>query len=395
MIMFAGTLLNAALAIVNASVFSVSGVALMVIQAAITAAAVAVVVRRASLEIIPVVVATVILLVFLGFGAINHGFSVKDANDILLIPIFLAVGVVAPRFPKKAFLWIFSLVSASAILEAVSITAYTAIFSPLSYLVNTRVWIAESVTKANLDRGLYLGADRGGGLIFSFLADHRVGGLFLEPLSLGYFAVVSAMVFATMYKASFGKLAAGIAACLFLAMISDSRLGTGLILLFWLVAMAPAYVLPRWVAYLVPVLILFVAFLVFSFQLANGSGDTMDRLAITIAEVGKNPLSEFIQGNVSVDRFGDSAVLRIMYNTTLFECIFALIFYSGVFVGKFRGHTYVPTLAGTYITSSALFGGAFMSIKTVALFGIYVGVVATGRFNGAAASETIGEVNSG
>ncbi|MGC5799150.1 hypothetical protein [Sphingomonas sp. NFX23] len=379
-VMLGGALLNAILAILNAWAFQVTGNILIGIQATITVAALMIVFKRATIELLPLVISTGVLGAFLTIGAINHGFSVRDTNDILLIPVFLAVGVTSRYFPKRQFIYLFSMVYGSAILEVVSASGYKALFSPLSYLVSTRAWISEVVTKANMEQGLYIGSDRGGGLIFSFIANHRIGGLFLEPLSMSYFAIISAMIFITMYRANSFKLNFSILMCLLLAMVSDSRLGVGLIVVFRIIAFIPEPMWSRRIAYFVPAVILFSAYLFYSFQIANGLGDTMSRLSVTIAETNRNPLPELILGNIATDQFGDSGILRIIYYSTIAGCLIALAIFSGITAGKFKGYSYVPTMAAIYITSSALFGGAFMSIKTVALFGIYVGVTANGRF---------------
>jgi hypothetical protein len=84
----------------------------------------------------------------------------------------------------------------------------------------------------------------------------------VEPLSLGYFSVLMAIYYAALFNGRLMLRFGAIGVCLLLALLSDSRAASGLIVLSSLVLL-PRLKWPSAAIWLAPVGVLFAAWLVY------------------------------------------------------------------------------------------------------------------------------------
>jgi hypothetical protein len=108
--------------------------------------------------------------------------------------------------------------------------------------------------------GLYSGAYRGAARSSpSWITAFQP---FLEPLSLGYFSVLMAIYYAALFNGRLMLRLGAIGVCLLLALLSDSRAASGLIVLSSLVLL-PRLKWPSAAIWFAPVGVLFAAWLVY------------------------------------------------------------------------------------------------------------------------------------
>jgi len=377
-VLFAATLLNTALAFSNSLLFPVNSTIASVAQLAITAAAIAVAVLRRPQLPLSFWIACACLAVFALLASIWNELNSKHYYDLMVIPIFIIFGSVIRQFPFKAFKLIIAAVGVICFLDAFLVGLYTTLFNPLSFFRNTRVWVSDQLASGSDEMGLYLGANRGGGSFFGFLTDHRIGGPFLEPLSLGYFAVVACMFFAVWFRHYPWQRAGAFAACLVLALLADSRVPSAMIILFFGLSCLQSHIRMAWSAW-GPAIVLVAAF--FFYMMSDGrlaESETPRRIAITFDVVTSTNIFELFSGALNVSRFGDSGILYLVYAATLPGMLLCLYLFSGVLSSTRLTPPILPLMASIYITTTALFGGAFLSIKTSALLGIMLGAASVG-----------------
>ena len=296
----------------------------------------------------------------------------------MVIPIFIIFGSVIRQFPFKAFKLIFIAVCATCALDAFFVGLYTTLFNPLAFFRNTRTWVADHLSAGADEMGLYTGANRGGGSFFGFLTDHRIGGPFLEPLSLGYFAVVASMFVAIWYRHYPWHRSLAFAVSLTLALLADSRVPSAVIILFFGLSFLQTHIRLSWTA-IAPVIVLLAAF--FFYLLSDGrlaESETPRRIAITFDVVAETNIFEFFTGALSNTQFADSGILYLVFAATLPGMLLCLYLFSGALSSTSLTPPVLPLMASIYITTTALFGGAFLSIKTSALLGIMLGAASVG-----------------
>jgi putative polymerase len=164
--------------------------------------------------------------------------------------------------------------------------------------------------------------------------------------------------------------------CLFLALITDSRISAALIIVFTLLT----YIFRRvdlQLGYLSIPVVMSIAGGVYAIS-GDNLGDILFRLGITFEVIGRTSLPNIIFGAVSVDRAGDSGVLYLINAVGLVGAAIEIYFVCGLLTFRWSTDKYVPLLTGIYATSTALFGGALFSIKTAALLGVFMGALGSG-----------------
>ncbi|BCA61048.1 hypothetical protein HMP09_0282 [Sphingomonas sp. HMP9] len=299
-------------------------------------------------------------------------FNLKSIYDSLLIPIYIGLGMSAATVRPKWMSFLLVFVVITALLEAVRPSVYVSLFDPAGYFSATREWVANQKASASSDDGFYTGAYRAGGSQFSF-TEHRVSGAFLEPLSLGYFSVLMSIYYAGMHRGSFLVRILGIVTCLCLALASDSRISTVLILvsvvLLTLRPRLPAIVL--WLT--LPVAIAAVSAIYFGAASALFS-DTFFRLGITFQTLGATGLGATMIGKVPPDLAGDSGILYMLRCLGPLGMLVGFWLYTGAFTRRRGSNVAIFVMIAVYLAISLVFGGASLSIKTASLLGYLVGI---------------------
>jgi hypothetical protein len=371
---FLATLMNFGLAIVNAHFFGLSqnGVVATQLVLVIAAAVYALInYGAAAPQFYGLVVVVVACAVSCGIA--NARFDPRFLHDVLLIPMFTVIGASCGRLRARPMLVLLGLVAAIAAFELALPTAYAWLANPLRYYAETRTWALQTAIQqhsslSNL-QGFYVGAQRFQGNGLTSLGTHRASSVFLEPLSLAYFAVVF-WIYAAQEEAYRRHTKWLIyATCLVLCLISDTRTAF-LTLLLLKIFEVPLKRLPVQWAIIWPVGGA-IGVVALSSVFAGHASDLIYRLSLTTEPLKYGGARAIFFGGFTRAIFGDSGVIYLLNGTGL---IGAFAFYMLLVGGSFRvKNPGTSHSVGIFIVIVAIFGGAFLSIKTAALTGALLG----------------------
>ena len=379
----AGVSFNFFLSIANAHVLSVSGTHVQIVQLAITGAALLLTFLRGGPTVpfaFPALVVAFIVLSGISAFAAGGAGDIKTTYDVVLLCTFIALGSTVGRMPLRVLNWILAFSAVVAVFEYFMPTAYTQLVDPLDYFANTRAWVAEALGDTFTEgAGLGISGIRGSGESWLGLSvgGHRVGGIFLEPLSQGYFAAVLAIFYCYHFQDDFRRRTLACLVCLVLALISDTRLAV-LLIGFFYIATPVARRLPAQIAYLVPVVGLALGMSVFAVFNDNTS-EFVFRLSLTFQTLLHSQLYNVLFGGVDLTYAADSGIVTILSRAGLLGLMVFFVIASGLASMHQRIST-VLILVSVYLFATALFGAAFLSIKTAALLGLLIGATGTGAF---------------
>jgi putative polymerase len=192
---------NAALAIVNAHFHALSKLDVTLVEAAITSLAILVTTLNFRADMSPwVILLAFFLLLHAVLTLVNEKFIAIYLRDAIDIPIFIALGMVYARGNiVRLFFFIQCIVFLVLLVELLQTDIYSNIFDVRSYYVNTRDVAAEHFWNTSSD--LYLSATRPDErYMFPFLGIHRASSVFLEPVSLGNYSSLAAILTFTFWR---------------------------------------------------------------------------------------------------------------------------------------------------------------------------------------------------
>ncbi|MCW6506512.1 hypothetical protein [Lichenifustis flavocetrariae] len=186
---------NAGLALVNANGAALNSSVVIACEGALTASALVLGIdgrRPDKIKWVLLCVAIVGFNIANGFG--SGAFDPKFIRDVLLIPVFVLLGLSsAPGDLLRVTVKLQWLVLAVMLFEAIRPDDFGRLFNVMSYYINTRGFQAESFW--NGDSDLFVSATRPGErFLFASLNIHRLSSIFLEPVSLGNYCVLVAMI---------------------------------------------------------------------------------------------------------------------------------------------------------------------------------------------------------
>jgi putative polymerase len=190
-IVLAAVLFNPLLAIVNANVRPLTSATVIACEVAIVLAAHAYALlrfdRRMSIWYAYIAALAAFALVrSLATGDVE----IKYLRDLMVIPTFVVLGIAAAeRRAVECMVLLQLAVVGGILLEASSVEAYSALFQVKDYYINTRGMAAGEFTAE--DSTLFVSAMRPEARYFPFFDLHRLSSIFLEPVSLGNFAIIS------------------------------------------------------------------------------------------------------------------------------------------------------------------------------------------------------------
>jgi len=246
--MLAAIVFNAVLAAVNASVAPLSQAHVIAAEAAIVGAAVLLgllALRRTTVPVFLFLLATVAWGMVLAI--VNGAFDPKIIRDAMIIPTFVLLGAAYhPRSLPALMGAVVAVVLAGMAVEVFATPTYESLLNIKSYYINTRGFTEDDFWNRGSD--LFVSATRPDGtrFVFDFLGIHRLSSVFLEPVSLGNFAV-ALMVFLVgfWHRLTVVQRVAFAAAFAVVTIGSDGRLA--LVLGLMIAATAPfARLLPRY-----------------------------------------------------------------------------------------------------------------------------------------------------
>jgi hypothetical protein len=368
----AAMFMNLLLAFAFAQGVPVSSGTVIATQAALTALALPAILTLRARFGGPAIIALAFLLFSTIVTNILNPINPKSIYDTLLIPIFIGLGMSASYVRDRWMNILLIFVLAVVLIEMLAPSIYSALFNPAGYLAATREWIGDKAANASSEDGLYTGAYRAGGSFFAF-TDHRVGGPFLEPLSLGYFAFVMSLYYAGLHRGSIVFKFIAIIICLIFALASDSR-ATVLLIVISTVFLIIRLRLPVILLWLTFPAVLGLVYLLYLTQFTFLYGDMFNRLSVTFDALKTVDLGQLIAGMVPLERAGDSGILYMLRCVGLLGMPVAIWFYSGAFTYARGSNVSFFVMVTVYLTITLMLGGATLSIKTASLLGYLVGL---------------------
>lgn len=358
--------MNFGLALINNLVASVQEIHVIAVQLLATLSAAALIVLRRPRISPDQAILFVLLLICIVISTIYTGKTdVKILYDLSVVPIFVVLGSTVKKIPRRLMHAILILVLLTTVFEAMAPDLYSKIVNPLKYYANTRSWVAAKLDDDVGEAGFYFGAQRDGE------DHHRASGLFLEPLSLGYFACVAAIYYLQEYKSDTARKLVAVFLCCLLTVLADVRAALGV--LFVITAGAPILRrLPRAAGFALPFLVIAAGAVLHLSSLGNQHiSDLAGRLSWTFVELLDAQLGSLMFGGFDQAHANDSAILYFG-NVSGLPGYFLLLYISaGVYSSGERPLTTHAALI--YLAGTSLFGHAFASIKTGALLGFVVG----------------------
>lgn len=230
LIVFACINFNAALCFINTNVMGISsahviGSELLLVMMSVMIGFLPL--NRDKAYWVIVILAQVALIAMLSIA--KEGVLFKSLRDVLFMPVFIVLGLVSARLDlARGVLGLSLFVAAFGIFEAVNVDKFQEVFNIKQYFISKGAENDFTYTENNL----FVSGTRGGG---RFLLDvpglHRVSSTFLEPISLGFYAIVSGIFFISLkdrLSAKFYWFA--MLVTLFLIWLSDGRMALGALL---------------------------------------------------------------------------------------------------------------------------------------------------------------------
>lgn len=224
-IMVAAVTYQALLCLINTQIFSVSRALVGVAEAMILAACLPLLMRRLLPGVIIILTLMGALLCLLTL--ISGEIEIKAFRD-LLIPLaffWLGCNIGRPDLADRALTYAFSIVLFMGLFEFFLLDLYTEFFNIFGYYVN--IGNLQVITEYVRDSKLQMNGIRPEGigrtLFPGLLGSHRVSSVFLEPVSLGNFASITAAWGLSRDKAEWRKGFFFVFAAFILIVLADSR----------------------------------------------------------------------------------------------------------------------------------------------------------------------------
>ena len=224
-ILVAAVSYQALLCLINTQVFSVSRAMVGLAEAVILAACLPLLVRRLLPGVIVILALMGALLCLLTL--LSGELEIKAFRD-LLIPLaffWLGCNIGRPELADRALTYAFTVVLTMGLFEFFLLDLYTQFFNIFGYYVN--IGNLQVITEYVRDSKLQMNGIRPEGigrtLLPGLLGSHRVSSVFLEPVSLGNFAAITAAWGLSRDKDDWRKGIFFVCAAVVLMVLSDSR----------------------------------------------------------------------------------------------------------------------------------------------------------------------------
>ena len=199
--LYAATLFNAVLAVANANGATLNSGVVIGCEALLTATALALGIDGRRAEKTRWVLLCSLIVAFnlvngFGSGAVDP----KFIRDVLIIPVFILLGVSSREGDLLRCVTVLQWVVLGVMLfEAILPETFGRVCNVMSYYINTRGFSQDAFWNENSD--LFVSATRPGErFLFASLNIHRLSSVFLEPVSLGNYCVIVAMVVAVLWQ---------------------------------------------------------------------------------------------------------------------------------------------------------------------------------------------------
>lgn len=238
--------------------------------------------RRLRIEFVAVV-ALVAAYLFL-LALLRGSLDAKGFRDVLIVILFYWLGKTMGSvvFADRLLKIMIGVVLAIGLFELLFVDLYSRVFNVFSYyvsqggLTNSTNWAKDSTLALNGIRPEGIGRT----ILPSLLGNHRVSSVFLEPVSLGNFAVIVAAWGLAKDKSAWREMLFYVGTAVLMIALCDSRYG--LLTLSVLIAMRVVFIGRMYLTTMLMPLICVVLLIAIALLFSNYYGDNMlGRLRIT------------------------------------------------------------------------------------------------------------------
>ena len=301
-------------------------------------------------------------------SAFKGEFLIKPLRDIMIMPIFVILGLAAYRIDfSKILMGISVFVLLVALWEAFATPSFLSLFNIRDFYIAKGI-LKEETFITGLD--VFASGERPGGrFLFDIPGVHRVSSVFLEPVSLGFYAVISGIYFIAAKDGLSKKMyISGILLSFILIWLSDARLAMGTLVLALLLRPVFSRLDHRFALLFFPGIV-FLSYLLYTFGILSTTGEGLGaRLGWTINLLANTSL-EILVGVSSYDRrmIADSGLGYILNDQGL---IGLLLFW----LPPFFFFKKLPEPARVYLFGISIFLAlgmmltqAFITLKTAGL----------------------------
>ena len=326
---------------------------------------------------------------FLALMIIRSEFDPKIARDLLIPIVFFFLGAYLGSFRSADKLVTLLIIVAlgAALFEWLALTTYLHYFDVIHYY---QARGTEQTLEADTAGGVFIrGTDTSAGLFINgtrfeertllpFLGEHRVAGIFLEPVSVGNFGAIAFAWVLLRDRHRFWVFVAKILTIATILVLADARFGFYLCILTMIIYFAAPYIRPT-MLFLAPFLVI-IALVTYQgiswqgtwdnsmagrFLFAGYSLATLDWLQV----LGLRISDAFASGY-----YGDSGYGYVLVKVGLvgLAAIWALFIYAPVLDGDARRF---KTFIAFYIVFLLIISASLFSIKTAALLWFLFGTL--------------------
>lgn len=373
---------NAILAIVNAHVAALSPSAVVAAELLIVCMAQILALSHLKPEMQPwFALAFLLVMAALLRSLFMQEIDLKYLRDVLLIQTFVVLGMLCSRTNlSRVVIALHALVVGIMLLEALDTDAYASLFGIQDYYINTRGYRPTDFW--NTESELYVSATRPDErLMLPFLGLHRLSSIFLEPVSLGNYAVIITAFVCARFS-SLGGWAKWFLILGNIAIIigSDGRIAliaSALIIAVTLIAPR----LPRYSALLyLPAVVAAAFLLVHLGGFRAGGDDFTGRVALSVSLLSGFDVSEWLGVSSALDvLIVDSGLGYLISTQSLFGLILIWLFI--VFAGAEKDAEQIRFKHALclYLSLSMMVSFSVFSIKTAALLWFIYGALQNRR----------------
>ena len=190
-IVVVAVLFNPVLAFINGNIRELTSGPVIAAEMLVMAAAQVWVLQRFDRRMQPWYALMALIGAFTVLRALVTGtFEARYFRDILVLQTFVVLGMTSTeRRAIETMLVLQAVVVAGIALEAVSLDTFNALFHVKDYYINTRGLLSVEFTDES--SSLYVSATRPEARYFPFFDLHRLSSIFLEPVSLGNFCIIT------------------------------------------------------------------------------------------------------------------------------------------------------------------------------------------------------------
>jgi len=300
---------------------------------------------------------------------------IKTFRDVMIVPVFIALGLASARINfTKTLLLLSAFIAVVAIYEAFFVDIFTQFFNIREYYI-AKGYKADSFQY--LEHDVYISGIRPGSRFFPFPFEiHRISSVFLEPVSLSFYAFISGLYFIAM-KDSLPRrqVLFAVLVTLLLIWLGDGRMAFALLVLVIICRPFFARMDHRLSILIFPAALLFGLFVVKS-GLFNLSGEGLGaRFLWTFRGIWGTGDGNFFGTHQYKIEMVDSGFLYLMgYQGILGFLLYLLppIFFKGKFSRESRIYWFGASI---FITSGLMISNAIFTIKTASLLWFCYGYI--------------------